>query len=199
MYEQEKEALRRAMRARRRQLSEAQQQAAAQAVLAYLRDFSPYREAACVMAYAACRGELSLEPVLLDVLASGRTLALPRCEAPGVMTARRVRALSCLRTGAYGLPEPGEDCETVPPGTIDLILVPGTAFDRAGGRLGQGGGYYDRFLPRTRALRAGICHGFALTDGVPCGPDDQRMDAVITPGGLTRCGREEAFSQEETR
>ena len=62
-----------------------------------------------------------------------------------------------------------------------LMLIPGTAFDRAGGRIGQGGGYYDRYILKTRAFRVGVCHGFALMDSVPTEKHDARMDAVVTP------------------
>ena len=53
--------------------------------------------------------------------------------------------------------------------------------DRAGGRIGQGGGYYDRYILKTRAFRVGVCHGFALMDSVPTEKHDERMDAVVTP------------------
>ena len=165
----------------RRALSEAEQDAAAQAVLGCLKALDVYTQARCVMAYAAARGELSLTPVLQELLDRGCVLALPRCEAPGVMTARRVESLDQLITGAYGLAEPSPACDILDPASLDLILVPGTAFDRAGGRVGQGGGYYDRFLPRARALRVGICHSFALQSSVPMSAHDQRMDMIITP------------------
>ena len=138
------------------------------------------------MAYMACRGELDLSPVLLDALAQGKTLLLPRCESPGIMTARRVTDLSQLAAGAYGLMEPAQCCAVFPPEEINLIFVPGTAFDALGGRLGQGGGYYDRFLARTKALRAGVCHDFALIARVPAQAHDMRMDCIFTPGGM-RC------------
>ena len=187
----DKAALRARMRALRRALSGDEQARCAQAVLMRLRGLAPYRNARCVMAYAAARGELPLDDVLRDVLASGRTLLLPRCEAPGEMTARRVTALWQLRPGAYGLPEPGEDCPAAEPQEIDLILVPGTAFDARGGRLGQGGGYYDRFLAQTRGLRVGVCHDFALLERVPTMAHDVRMDAILTPGAWIDCRPEE--------
>lgn len=176
-----KNELRAAMREKRRALDEKQQSAASQAVYARITALTTYREAACVMAYMACRGELDLSLVIRDAHERGKTLALPRCEAPGVMTARRVDSLSQLVRGAHGLMEPDESCEVIAPDRIGLILVPGTAFDRNGGRLGQGGGYYDRFLKETSACRAGVCHGFALVDHVPIEAHDIRMDAVITP------------------
>ncbi|MCI6267942.1 MAG: 5-formyltetrahydrofolate cyclo-ligase [Clostridiales bacterium] len=181
-----KDELRHAMRARRRALSQEEQRRASLAVLERVRAFAPYREARSVMAYMACRGELDLSPVLLDALAQGKTLLLPRCEAPGIMTARRVTELSQLAAGAYGLMEPAQCCAVFPPEEINLIFVPGTAFDALGGRLGQGGGYYDRFLARTKALRAGVCHDFALIARVPAQAHDMRMDCIFTPGGM-RC------------
>lgn len=188
--EAEKDELRRAMRAQRRALTPGEQADASQAVFRRLEASAPYRDARCVMAYIACRGELSLAPVIGDLLARGKTLALPRCESPGVMTARRIRSADELRPGAYGIAEPGADSEIIAPETIDLILVPGTAFDRSGGRIGQGGGYYDRFLQKTRARRMGVCHGFALMDRVPVQAHDQTMDDILTPEATISCGRD---------
>lgn len=174
------------MRARRAALSQGEQLRASQAALEHLCAFAPYVRARSVMAYMACRGELDLAPVIADALARGKTLLLPRCEAPGVMTARRVTDLSQLEPGAFGVREPARDCAVFPPEAIDLILVPGTAFDASGGRLGQGGGYYDRFLPRTGALRVGVGHDFALLARVPAQAHDARMDCILTPGGMIR-------------
>ena len=183
-----KDELRHAMRARRRALSQEEQRRASLAVYAHVCAFAPYGKARSVMAYMACRGEIDLALVIADALARGKTLLLPRCEAPGIMTARRVTDLSQLAAGAYGLMEPAKSCAVFPPEEIDLVFVPGTAFDAAGGRLGQGGGYYDRFLARSGALRAGVCHDFALTACVPVQAHDVRMDCILTPGGLYGTG-----------
>lgn len=178
-----KDEIRRDMRARRRALSREEQRRAAQAVLERVLAFAPYVRARSVMAYMACRGELDLAPVIADALARGKTLLLPRCEEPGVMTARRVTSLAQLESGAFGVLEPARACAVCPPEAIDLVFVPGTAFDASGGRLGQGGGYYDRFLSRTKALRAGVGHDFTLIGHVPMQAHDLRMDCVVTPGG----------------
>jgi len=63
---------------------------------------------------------------------------------------------------------------------LDLIIVPGVAFDRAGGRVGRGGGFYDRLLPQYSALRAGICFDFQYLEAVPAEEHDIRMDWVVT-------------------
>jgi len=179
------------MRSLRRALEDEAQSAAQKGVFAQLAAFEPYHRARVVMTYVACRGELSLAPVIEDVLESGRVLLLPRCEAPGVMTARRIRSMDDMAPGVYGLLEPRDSCEIVRPQEIDLILAPGVAFDRDGHRLGQGGGYYDRFMQETSAVRAGVCHGFALLESVPCEAHDCSVDYIITPGGIIRTGREQ--------
>ena len=179
-----KAEIRAQLREMRRALSKQEQDVAAKAMHDHLAALDVYRASRVVMAYMTCRGELSLEPVILDVLAAGKTLVLPRCEAEGIMTARKVGAIHELVPGAYGLLEPDASCEAIDPKKIDLILVPGVAFDRQGGRLGQGAGYYDRFLPQTQAVRMGICHDFALLEHVPSQAHDVPMDFVITPAGI---------------
>lgn len=177
----DKAEIRRQMRRLRRDLSEEEQQRAADGVYAQIMRMESYRTARTVMAYAAVRGELSMRRIMEDIRASGRLLALPRCGESGDMDAFIVTEQRQLRRGAYGIWEPDESCPIVPPDAIDLMLIPGTAFDRAGGRIGQGGGYYDRYILKTRAFRVGVCHGFALMDSVPTEKHDARMDAVVTP------------------
>lgn len=176
-----KDELRGQMRRMRRALSEEAQREAAEAVFARILALNAYQSARVVMAYAAARGELPLDAVLADAWAAGKTLALPRCAGEGVMHACRVETTGQLQKGAYGILEPAEACPRVEPEEIDLILVPGTAFDGRGHRLGQGGGYYDRYLSRTRAVRVGVCHDFALVDAAPSEEHDARMDIVVTP------------------
>lgn len=182
------EQLRAQMRMLRRNYPPERQREDAQRVFARVQTLEAYQSAQTVMAYMAARGELSVQATIDDVLASGRRLALPRCEGTGVMTARWVKSMDDLAPGAYGLLEPKERCGEIPPQEIDLALVPGVAFDRAGRRVGQGGGYYDRFLPRTRALRMGICHDFALLERIETQAHDQRMDALATPSELILIG-----------
>ena len=181
MNEDERSLLRARLRQARAARTAQEQARDARAVAARILALTAYREAHVVMAYAAARGEIALDAVMEDALLRGKTLALPLCTGPGRMQARRVTDLSRLRPGRYGIPEPGPDCPELAPVTIDLILVPGVAFDPRGGRVGQGGGYYDRFLPLSRALRVGVCPEFALLDRVPVRAHDQRMDAVVTP------------------
>jgi 5-formyltetrahydrofolate cyclo-ligase len=63
---------------------------------------------------------------------------------------------------------------------IDIIIVPGMAFDRQGNRMGRGKGFYDRFLPKTNALRIGVCFDFQLLHSVPTDEFDCKMNYIVT-------------------
>lgn len=85
-----------------------------------------------------------------------------------------------LAVGAFGISEPTGELFT-DYGSIDLVVVPGVAFDRLGNRLGRGRGYYDRLLPRIpHARKVGICFPFQIVDRVPAEAFDIRMDEVVS-------------------
>ena len=137
-----------------------------------------------IFAYAAFRSEPETENLLCSLLAMGKTVALPKCRENGQMDFFRIRAIEELSPGAYGILEPLET-ELLAPDAAELILVPGAAFDKAGYRLGYGGGYYDRYLPKARTAKAlGICFSDCLADELPRDEFDQKVSAIITENGL---------------
>ncbi|MFQ6102052.1 MAG: 5-formyltetrahydrofolate cyclo-ligase [Anaerolineae bacterium] len=138
------------------------------------------REAQTVLTYLAFRNEPDLE-LLFDLLSHIRWAA-PRIE--GRRLVLHPYDPTHLVRHPFGMLEPTADLPVVDPATLDLVLVPGVAFDQRGGRLGFGGGYYDRFLPTTPALRVGVTYDECLADELPCGEHDQRMDWIVTPGRL---------------
>lgn len=86
-----------------------------------------------------------------------------------------------LTTGSFGIREPAEGSLEIPLEEIDAFLCPGLAFDRNGGRLGRGRGFYDRLLAQARedALKIGLCHGFQMVEDTFAEAHDVRMDEVI--------------------
>ena len=90
-----------------------------------------------------------------------------------------------LREGAFGILEAGPDAVPCPPGEIDLVVVPGTAFTLAGGRMGRGRGYYDRYLSdhRFRGVKVGVCYAHQVVAELPLEPHDVLLDCVVTPPG----------------
>ena len=90
---------------------------------------------------------------------------------------------STTQQGAFKIIEPSGN-NTIPPQELDLIIVPGLAFDLSGNRLGRGKGFYDRLLSNTKALKIGIGYDCQLLEQVPSEPHDVKMDAVITPNNV---------------
>ena len=122
-----------------------------------------------------------LLPPLWDI---GKQVCLPRCLPGNQMEARLVQRDSTLVRHPYGMLEPGLDCPLIPPDQIDLVLVPGLVFDRSGGRLGRGGGYYDRWLAGFSGITAALCRDGLLMEAIPRLPHDLGVDLVITEASL---------------
>lgn len=132
-----------------------------------------------VLLYHSLPDEVCTHPLADRLLAEGKTVLLPRVTGPASMELRRYTGAASLQPGAYGIMEPTGPVWTQPD-DVDLVLVPGVAFDRAGRRLGRGRGYYDRMLVRMpRTLKVGICFDFQLVESVPVSPDDVCMDVVV--------------------
>lgn len=166
------------MRMRRRALSYEEAQALSQALCARVRTMAAYRHARTILLYWATDGEISPLSLLKD---TEKCFYLPRVEARGNMSARLYTGKDCLETGKYGIAAPCAQSRRIMPTHIDLVLVPGIAFSDTLERIGQGGGYYDRFLEKTRAVRVGILYDFQLLKCVPQHPLDARMHILITP------------------
>ena len=149
------------------------------ALLREKREAHPWvREARVVAAYCALPPEPDLGP-LLERWAGEKTVLLPVTTAEGIRL-RRYGGAGRMRKGRYGILEPDGEEWWEEPGGVDLVIVPGVAFDRAGNRLGHGKAYYDRFLRPLAVRRVGVCFPFQLVDEVPHDDLDCRMDAVLS-------------------
>ena len=95
------------------------------------------------------------------------------------MDAVVIASMDDLKEGMYGILEPSEGLPTVEFEEIDFAVVPALAFTPNGERLGQGGGYYDRFMARTGAFTCGVCYGCFVLNEVPTEEFDRRVDLVI--------------------
>jgi 5-formyltetrahydrofolate cyclo-ligase len=128
--------------------------------------------------------EIDIRPLLLALAARGHPIALPVTPKRGLpLEFRRWRPGEPLGRGPLGTRQP-ESGETLRP---DWLLVPLLAFDRAGRRLGYGGGYYDRTLPALPGATAiGCAHAAQEMPEVPAGPEDWVLDAVATEAGVIR-------------
>ncbi len=156
-------------------------------------DWSGWKAASVVAAYSAIRGEVDCGPMIRAAWQVGKTLLLPRMQAGHNLEFAVVGDLGMLRPGRHGVLEPVAECPKRAIGEETLVLVPGLAFDREGGRLGRGGGYYDRALAassgqRASAIRVGIGFDRQVLEAVPMTPLDVRMDFIATESGIFAVG-----------
>ena len=177
-------ALRASMRARRAALRPETQREAAEALAERLSRAFPGAETIGV--YAATQGELSLEAF---IRASSQALrfAWPRTTGEGAMELA-VAEIDALTPGKYGILT-AKNAPVLAPRALDVMLIPGTAFSRDGGRLGMGGGYYDRYLAKVRpdCLRVGVGYQWQLVETLPLLPHDIRMTHLVSDKEYTPC------------
>ena len=189
-----KTALRAAQVARRDGLTPQTRAASAAAIAARVRSLPAWSRARGVLSYMAFGSELDLDALHRELLQQGRLLVAPRVPAQGrVLELRQVADLKQdLAPSRWGIPEPlPERCPLVDPAQIDLVLVPGVAFDRWGNRLGYGAGFYDRLFLRLlpSALRVACVHDALLVDRVPAEPHDAPVDLLLTESMAMVCQR----------
>lgn len=160
--------------------------------LLMLPELSPATGALTLLAYNASAEELDPTPALGALLERepATRIAYPRVSGPQRLTLHLADEASDLVPGAFGICEPAEDCPLIEAEEIDLVLVPGVAFDVYGRRIGHGGGYYDRLLPTLgRAARVGYAFDGQVFPEVPAGPHDITVDVLVTPSRTLRIGR----------
>lgn len=146
--------------------------------------------AGTVMLFASFRTELDTTPVAEWVLRAGKILCLPRVLAPRHMATFRVADLAAdLAPGRWDIPEPRGGLPEVQPEEMDLVFVPGSAFDEDGRRCGYGGGFYDTYLPLTRAgvPRVALAFEAQIVDEVACESHDLAVDTIVTELRVIRC------------
>jgi len=137
-----------------------------------------WKEAKTVMVYYPINNEVDLRS-LVKKYHDEKVFLLPATLPGHLIDVRQYVKNEPLVKGRYGIPEPKTPAWK---GDIDLVLVPGVAFDKELHRLGRGGGYYDRFLKRLKVgKKIGVCYDFQLHDNLPHAIFDQMMDRVVTP------------------
>ncbi len=148
-----------------------------------------WRAASRVVLFVSRADEVDTSPLLSRALEDGKETLVPRITAAGSLEFALLGEPDRLRLGRFGLPEPPPDRPAVRLDHQALVLVPGLAFDLNGGRLGRGGGYYDRALAIDRRAELapvliGVGFSFQLVARVPMNPLDVRLDGVVSELGL---------------
>lgn len=136
-----------------------------------------YKSAKTVMLYYPLWDEVDCRALFERALSDGKQVILPTVKGDDIVPVE-IFADTKWQVGDFNILEPIAEPYT---GKIDLVVVPGMAFDSKGNRLGRGKGYYDRFLNQhPNAYRLGLCFTFQMIETVPTEPFDWRMNEVIT-------------------
>jgi 5-formyltetrahydrofolate cyclo-ligase len=145
-----------------------------------------YADAATVMFYMHARSEVRTQPLLTTALDGDKRIVVPYC-AGDRLELFWLRAMEELAPGAFGILEPKTELRDrserkVEAAQLDLVMVPGVAFDAGGGRVGHGRGYYDRFLRHVRpdVLLVALAFECQMFPRVPVQPHDVTMHKIIT-------------------
>ena len=181
----EKEKLRKSLLEQLKKQAPEFRQKRSKSILEKLNRTSEFRKGMAVMFYIATSGEVDTKPLLLEVIREGREVVVPYVDRKtnSLISVQIHNPEQDLHPGTYGILEPRSDLVCpFDPGRLDLVLVPGIAFDKQGHRLGRGKGYYDRFLktlpPHAKCF--GLAFDFQILKSVPTDNFDVSMDRVIT-------------------
>lgn len=181
-----KEELRKHVKKKISELSKSYCEKADERIRKYAMDLPEYESAEVVFCYVGTKDEINTIPMLLEILKSGKQLGVPRCISKGVMKVYTITNLNDLEEGAYGIVEPKDYCEEIPPQHIDLAFVPCVTCNEKGERLGYGGGFYDRYLSQTEARRVILCREKIMESEIPVEEHDLKMDVVVSESGVRR-------------
>lgn len=175
----QKSQLRQSCRLLRKSLGEAARAQAGAAICRQIENWRLFRGSETILTYMPIKSEVDLTPLLFSH--PQKRWLLPRI-LPGESHRMVFHPYDAGRliVHPFGMAEPAPDLPVIPPGEIQLALVPGLAFDRFGWRLGYGGGYYDRFLAEFRGISAGIVFQALLLEQVPHTVLDVPMHWVIS-------------------
>lgn len=179
-----KKQLRKKIIEARLELSPEEVTAKSEKIIRKLVSLPVYRQAGTIMTYVAFNNEVETRGLIKHSLAEGKKVYVPvtRTKEKRLVPAE-IFGLEDLVPGTWGILEPKPEClRPRDPRDIDLVVVPGVAFDKEGNRLGYGGGYYDRFLSKLRGdcCFVALCYQLQIRDEVYTEVHDQPVHMVIT-------------------
>ena len=181
-----KKALRAEMKARREAFGKAACNESSRRIFARLQTLPEWQNARTAHLYVgALPGEVRTLPIIRWCWEEGRTVIVPVAGNDRVMRHSLLSPATSLTRTRWGGLEP-RDAEPADPLAADVVIVPGVAFDRAGNRLGMGGGFYDRFLSTVTVPKIALAHTFQIVQAIPVDGHDRRVDIIVTPDEVIR-------------
>jgi 5-formyltetrahydrofolate cyclo-ligase len=186
----EKQALRKRIIAQLNTLSHEEVHAKSVQIADHLKHTTPWKHAECILCFISMPGEIETDAIIENALEEGKTVGVPRMRGD-VMDFLTITTLDePWEMHSFGIKEPPArypiiDPDRLPKGSI-LAATPGLAFDRDGGRLGRGGGFYDKYLSNyeEHIIALGICFSIQVVEQVPVEHHDCLIAGVVTENGF---------------
>jgi 5-formyltetrahydrofolate cyclo-ligase len=183
MPSEDKAPLRQRCKEIRTALGDETRRMASLAICAQIESWEIFQRASTILTYMPIRGEVDLSPLLAS--RPQKRWLLPRIiPAENHRMAFHPYDPARLIIHKFGMAEPAPDLPEIHPAEVELALVPGLAYDRAGWRLGYGGGYYDRFLEKFNGITLGATFQALLLDSLPHQKHDIPMQWIVTENGI---------------
>ncbi len=150
-----------------------------------------FKNSKTIMLFVSFRSEVNTHPLIKELLSKKeKNVVLPVSDIQNKqLITYKIKSWEDLCKGAYGILEPNpKKCERISPKELDIVVVPGSVFDRRGARYGYGGGFYDRFLAycAPQAIRIALAFSIQVQDYILIQPHDQLMDLIVTEDEIIR-------------
>lgn len=146
-----------------------------------------YKKAEKIFIYISYASEINTKEIINKALKDNKKIYVPRTEFKiRHMDAVEIKSLDNLEESSYGILEPSKEVPNIDPNELDLIVVPGVAFDKSGGRMGYGAGFYDRYFKKikkeniNKIVKLALAYEVQMLDKVPMNEQDVPVDYIIT-------------------
>lgn len=151
-------------------------------ILEKIRESNLYKKSKNIFIYVGFGSEINTLDYIKIFIGDGKKICVPRTDLKNkVMCAVNIESIDELKISSYGIMEPSEDKEEMRKDDIDLVILPGVAFDNNGGRIGYGGGYYDRFLKDIiDTPKVALAYQIQIVDKIELEKHDIKYDFLIT-------------------
>jgi 5-formyltetrahydrofolate cyclo-ligase len=184
---EKKKKLRRDLLEKRKSLPSSVCQEKSSLILKVLLSEKAFADASSVALYFPVNGEVDTRGIFKKCIDLEKKVFFPKTRGSDLIFLR-TRNIEELTHGAFAIPEPTTDTECARSDELDLVLVPGVAFDLSGNRIGYGKGFYDRFLKDIpRQTRFGLAYRFQVLESVPSHKTDVKTGRIITEDGAIDC------------
>lgn len=178
-----KEEIRKSIQAKRKSLSNDMKKSLDHKIFHKVIQSDEYIKAKTIFIYVSFEGEVDTHEIIEHALKNGKKICVPKILSKEEgMSAVLIDSFEELKLSKYKILEPENANRKIDETIIDLVLMPGVAFDKHGGRIGYGGAFYDRFLRKTRVdtLKIALAYDFQIIDLVPMEEHDVRIHGIIT-------------------